>query len=171
MKLEIYNTYAGSVLSHKSAIYQLFLDFWKNYVRKNNPKRLTIGFPIVNHWFWSHFGERGCGTLDNFSQHCINLFPWFLLQNDRTIKLYCVKKIFFEIRIFWFPNQRFLNLPTGLYKAVAGPWWMNIHNRSLGNKNALVPRAAPKAAGGMELGEGRPSGWIETGSLWVVEGK
>ena len=38
-------------------------------------------------------------------------------------------------------------------------------------KNALVPRAAPKAAGGMELGEGRASGWLKTGSLWVVEGK
>ena len=38
-------------------------------------------------------------------------------------------------------------------------------------KNALVPRAARKAAGGMELGEGRASGWLKTGSLWVVEGK
>ena len=75
MKLEIYNKHAGIVLSNKNTIYQLFLDFWEIYVHKNNPKRLTIGFPIVNHWFGVHFGGRGFGTLDNFSPSRINLFP------------------------------------------------------------------------------------------------
>ena len=112
MKLEIYNKHAGIVLSNKNTIYQLFLDFGEKYVRKNNPKRLTIGFPIVNHWFWSHFGGHGSGTYVNFSPSCLTRFYWIQRQNDRMVKLYYVKKYFPEIRNFSLSKKRYLDFPT-----------------------------------------------------------